>query len=337
MLFNRYVGIDLGTANTRIYVEGKGLLFDEASVLAVDTVSGEILSIGSEAKMMLGRTPRNIKIITPVKDGVIADFDYTQSMIKYFLGKALQATGVLARTIAIIGIPSGITAVEERAVREVALNAGAAMAYLVDESLAAACGAGVDLNKLAANVVVNIGAGHTEVAVINMGVISEVHSIRTAGDAMDRAIIDHVRKTYNTIIGERTAEEIKIQLGNAFLEDEYRFKTMEVKGRDALNGLPRPVTISAREINIALNECVSRIMDMIKGCLEKVPANLAADIIERGIILTGGAAKLHGLDKLISLETGMGCNLVDDPELAVVMGTTYFFGSANMLARLHKN
>ena len=334
MLFNRYVGIDLGTANTRIYVEGKGLTFDEPSVLAVDSTTGEILAIGKEAKAMQGRIPRNIRLVLPIKDGVIADFDYTQSMIKYYLSRALGSAGMLARTVVIVGIPSGITAVEERAVREVALNAGAAVAHLVDEPLAAACGAGIALDKLSADVIVNIGAGHTEVAIINMGVMAEVRSVRIAGDAMDRAIIDHVRKTYNTIIGERTAEEVKFELGNAFLDDEYRFKTIEAKGRDALTGLPRAVVISAREINIALSECVSGIMEAIKSCLEKAPANLAADIIERGIILTGGGAQLHGLDKLISLETGMYCTLVNEPELAVVMGTTYFFNSSGTVKRV---
>lgn len=329
MLFNRNVGIDLGTANTRIFVEGKGLMVNEPSVLAVDSSTGEIIAIGKNAKAMQGRIPQNIKLIHPVQGGVIADFDYTQSMLKYYLDKALGGSALLSRTVVVVGIPSGITDVEERVVREASLNAGAAVAHLVDEPLAAACGAGIALDRLSADVIVNIGAGHTEVAIINMGAMTEVRSVRTAGIAMDRAIIEHVRRTYNTIIGEVTAEQVKFELGNAYLDDEYRFKTIEVRGRDALTGLPRAVVISAREINIALSECVSGIMEVIKGCLEKAPANLAADIIERGIMLTGGGAKLRGLDKLISIETGMNCTMINEPELAVVMGTTYFFRNHN--------
>ncbi|MBO8128585.1 MAG: rod shape-determining protein [Peptococcaceae bacterium] len=319
VLFSRDMGIDLGTANTLVYVKGKGIVLREPSVVAIQKDTGQIMAVGDEAKQMIGRTPGNIVAIRPMKDGVIADFDTTQSMIKYFVTKALRGKTFLIRPRVIIGVPSGVTAVEERAVREAALQAGAREAYLIEEPMAAAIGAGLPVHEPTGNMIVDIGGGTTEVAVISLGGIVTSRSIRIAGDEMDEAIIQHVKRKYKLMIGERTAEEIKIKIGTAYKTDDEQ--TEEVRGRDLVNGLPKTVTVTSHEIYEALLEPVTSILEAIKQTLEKTPPELAADIMDRGIMMAGGGALLRGLDRLIAGETHMPVHLADEPLLAVAFGT----------------
>ena len=333
MFFTRYIGIDLGTANTLVFLKGKGIVLREPSVVAVDSHTGAVLAVGTEAKRMIGRTPGNITAIRPVKDGVIADFDYTQSMLKYFIRKSVKGSSFMTSTKVVICMPSGITAVEERAVREAALAAGAKEAHLVEEPLAAACGVGLPVYEPTGNMIVDIGGGTTEVAIVSLGGIVTVRSIRVAGDAMDAAIVSHLKKTYNMIIGDRTAEAIKIELGNAYLDDAYRNKTMDVRGRDTISGLPRTISVTAREMNIALSEPIGAIVEAIKTCLEKAPPELSADIMDKGIILAGGGSLIHGLPTLVSNETGIMCHLSEDPLTAVVMGVAMFLDNVERLKR----
>ncbi|MCL2677592.1 MAG: rod shape-determining protein [Clostridiales bacterium] len=333
MFFDRYVGIDLGTANTLVYVKGRGIVLNEPSVVAADKSSGEVLAVGADAKLMIGRTPGNIVAIRPIKDGVIADFDYTQTMLRFFINKALRRRGLFSRTKVVICMPSGITAVEEKAVREAAVSAGANEAHLVEEPMAAACGAGLPVSEPMGSMIVDIGGGTTEVAIISLGGIVAVRSVRVAGDAMDSTIVAHVKRTYNLIIGDRTAEAIKIEIGNAFLDEEYRYQAVEVRGRDTVSGLPRTVIVTAKEMNIALAEPVNSIIEAIKTCLEKSPPELAADIIDRGIVLAGGGALLHGLARLVSEETGITAILAEDPLSAVVLGTGRFLDNIDVLRR----
>ncbi|MEG1501209.1 MAG: rod shape-determining protein, partial [Clostridiales bacterium] len=299
-----------------------GIVMQEPSVVAVDKSNGYVLAVGEEAKNMIGRTPGNIVAIRPVKDGVIADFDYTQSMLKYFITKALSGKkNFLTRIRVAICVPSGVTAVEERAVREAAISAGANEAYLVEEPMAAAIGVGLEVYEPTGNMILDIGGGTTEVAIISLGGVVTVRSIRVAGDMMDLAIINHIRRTYNLLIGERTSEQIKMNLGNAFLDEEYKLKSMDVRGRDTVNGLPRTVTVTAKEIYIALQEPVSDIIESVKNCLEKAPPELAADIMDRGIMMAGGGSLLHGLDRLITMETGITAHVAEDALIAVAIGT----------------
>ncbi|MGI5891550.1 MAG: rod shape-determining protein [Bacillota bacterium] len=321
MLFNKDIGIDLGTANTLVHVEGMGIVLREPSVVAVDVESGQVLAVGEEAKQMIGRTPGNITAIRPIKDGVIADYDYTQSMLKYFIHKAVGSKGLFSKIRVVICIPSGVTTVEERAVKEAALAAGATEAHLIAEPMAAAIGSGLDVYNPTGNMIVDIGGGTTESAVISLGGVVTVNSIRMAGDGMDTAIINHIRRAYNLLIGERTAEQIKIGIGNAFLDDKYYAKSMEVRGRDTISGLPRTVTVTAREINVALTEPVSSIVDCIKTCLENTPPELSADIMDKGIMFAGGGSLLYGLQRVVASETGIAAHLAEDPLSAVVIGT----------------
>ena len=333
MVFNRDIGIDLGTANTLVHVKGKGIVLREPSVVAVDQKSGNVLAIGVDAKNMIGRTPGNIAAVRPVKDGVIADFNYTEAMLKYFINKVLPGKGIFNRTRVVICVPSGVTAVEERAVREAALAAGAKEAYLIEEPMAAAIGVGLDVFEPSGNIIVDIGGGTTEVAIISLGGVVTVRSIRIAGDEMDMAIINHIRRAYNLIIGERTAEDIKINLGNAFMDEEYRSKSMDVRGRDNISGLPRTMTVTAKEINTALSEPVNAIVESVKTCLEKAPPELAADIMDKGIMMAGGGSLLHGLPKLLSLETGIAVHLAEEPLSAVVIGTGKILENINIASR----
>lgn len=321
MFFHRDIGIDLGTANSLVYISGKGIVLREPSVVAVDRATNSVLAVGMEAKNMIGRTPGNIYAIRPMKDGVIADFDYTQSMLKYFIRKAVKNKGAFTRIRVVVCVPSGVTAVEERAVREATISAGASEAYLVEEPMAAAIGIGLNVYEPDGNMIVDIGGGTTEVAIISLGGIVTVRSVRIAGDGLDSAIINHIRRTYNLIIGERTAENIKIEIGNAYLDDEYRYKSMDVRGRDTITGLPRTVEVTAKEMNIALSEPVMGIVDAVKSCLESAPPELAADIMDRGIMLAGGGSLLHGLDTILSLETGLAANVAEEPLSAVAIGT----------------
>jgi rod shape-determining protein MreB len=303
LFFGKDLGIDLGTANTLVHMKGSGVILTEPSVVAIQVNTGKVLAVGEEAKQMIGRTPGNIVAIRPMKDGVIADFDVTQSMIKYFIGKALGGKNTFLKPRVVISIPTGCTTVEERAVKEAALAGGAKEAYLLEEPMAAAIGAGLPVHEPTGNMIVDIGGGTTEVAVISLGGIVTAKSVRVAGDKMDEAIILHLRKSYNLLIGERTAENIKINIGSAVWEGPEEF--YEVKGRDLVSGLPKIVEISSLEVLQALKETVDQIIEGIKVCLEKTPPELASDIMDRGIVLAGGGSLLRGLDKMIGYETHM--------------------------------
>lgn len=331
-LFSKDMGIDLGTANSLVYVKGKGIVLREPSVVAIQRDNSQVLAVGEEAKQMIGRTPGNIIAIRPMKDGVIADFDVTQSMIKYFINKALRSRAFLVRPRVVVSVPSGVTAVEERAVREAALQAGAREAYLIEEPMAAAIGAGLPVHEPTGNMIVDIGGGTTEVAVISLGGIVTSRSIRIAGDEMDDAIIQHVKKTYNLMIGERTAEEIKIEIGTAY--ETETVEHYEIRGRDLVSGLPKTIEITSEEIYKALSEPVSSILDAIKNTLELTPPELAADIMDRGIVMAGGGSLLRGLDRLVSEQTGMPVHLADDPLLAVAYGTGRVLENIDILKRV---
>lgn len=330
-MFNIDIGIDLGTANTLVYVKGKDVISTEPSVVAVEKHSKKILAVGNEAKKMLGRTPGNIMAIRPVKDGVIADFDITQSMLKYFIDKAVRNRSIFARPRVVICIPSGVTSVEERAIREAALTAGAKEVYLIEEPMAAAIGAGLPVMEPVGNMIVDIGGGTTEVGLISLGGLVTVHSVRVAGDKMDDAIVGYIKKKFNLAIGERTAEEIKIKLGSAYLEEDEKGETYSVRGRDLLTGLPKTVTITTDEVNQALAEPVAAIIDAIKVCLEKSPPELAADIMDRGIVMAGGGSLLRGLPKLVSMETHIMVHLSDQALNAVVLGTSKVLENIHIL------
>ena len=317
-LFSRDIGIDLGTANTLVYMKGKGIVMREPSVVAMDVKENMVMAVGSEAKEMIGRTPGSISAVRPLKDGVIADFDVTSDMLKYFIRTAVHST-VFSRPRVVICIPSGVTEVERRAVDEAARTAGANAVELVEDPMAAAIGAGLQVNEAAGCMVVDIGGGTSEVAVISLGDIVTKCSVRTAGDDFDEAIISYIKKKYNLLIGERTAEDIKIRIGSAFpYEDET---TMDVKGRNLVDGLPKNITISSEEVREALADPVSAIVDAIRSTLESTPPELSADIIDNGIMLTGGGAMLRGLDVLVSRETGMPVHVAENPLDCVAIGT----------------
>ncbi|MFA6216313.1 MAG: rod shape-determining protein [Candidatus Omnitrophota bacterium] len=317
-LFSNDMGIDLGTATTLVYVKGEGVVLREPSVVAIERGSSNVLAVGVEAKRMLGRTPGNIVAIRPMKDGVIADFEITEAMLRYFI-KKVHHRRVLVRPRILIAIPSGITEVEKRAVKDSAERAGAREVFLIEEPIAAAIGVGLPIQEPIGNMIIDIGGGTTEIAVISLAGIVFSKSIRIGGDEMDEAVIEYLRKTYNLMIGERTAEEIKIKLGSAYpLEDEL---SMEVKGRDLVAGLPKTVTISSEEIREALQEPLRAIVEIAKISLERTPPELAADLIEHGIVMAGGGSLLRGIDKLISEETGLPVHIAEDPLTAVVCGT----------------
>ncbi|MBQ8684377.1 MAG: rod shape-determining protein [Clostridia bacterium] len=317
-LFNRDIGIDLGTANTLVYVRGKGIVMREPSVVAVDVKKDEVMAVGSEAKEMIGRTPGSISAVRPLKDGVIADFEVTSAMLRYFIRRAIRYNP-LSRPRLIVCIPSGVTEVERRAVIEAAQNAGARQVDLIEEPMAAAIGAGLEVAEATGCMVVDIGGGTSEVAVISLGDIVTAQSVRVAGDDFDEAIISYIKKKYNLLIGERTAEDLKVKLGSAFpYEDET---TMDVKGRNLVDGLPKNIVISAEEVREALADPVGSIVEAVKSTLERTPPELSADIIDNGIMLTGGGALLRGLDMLINRETGMPVHVAEDPLDCVVNGT----------------
>ncbi|MEN6390435.1 MAG: rod shape-determining protein [Syntrophomonas sp.] len=332
MVFGKDLGIDLGTANTLVHVKSRGVVIREPSVVAIENDTGRVLSVGDEAKQMIGRTPGNIVAIRPMKDGVIADFDITQAMLRYFINRALGSRTPFVRPRVIISVPTGCTTVEERAVREAAISGGAKEAYLIEEPMAAAIGAGLPVHEPTGNLIVDIGGGTTEVAVISLGGIVTSKSIRVAGDNMDDAIIAHLRKNYNLLIGERTAEDMKISIGSALWEGGEEF--YEVRGRDLLSGLPKTIRVSSEEVLKALKETVEQIIDGIKVCLEKTPPELASDIMDRGIVMAGGGSLLRGLDKLISLHTNMPVYVCDDPLLAVVRGTGIVLENIEVLKRV---
>ena len=318
MFFSRDIGIDLGTANTLVYMRGKGIVMREPSVVAVDLKKDEVMAVGTEAKEMIGRTPGSISAIRPLKDGVIADFDVTAAMLRHFIKAALKATWA-HRPRLIVCIPSGVTEVERRAVEDAARQAGARNVELIEEPMAAAIGAGLQVEEAAGCMVVDIGGGTSEIAVISLGDIVTFCSVRTAGDDFDDAIVSYIKKKYNLLIGERPAEDIKIKIGSAFpYEDEGQ---MDVKGRNLVDGLPKNITITAEEVREALADPVSVIVDAIRSTLERTPPELSADIITNGIMLTGGGALLRGLDQLVSRETGMSVHVAENPLDCVVTGT----------------
>ncbi|MBZ0166719.1 MAG: rod shape-determining protein [Candidatus Omnitrophica bacterium] len=317
-LFSNDIGIDLGTATTLVFVKGEGVVLCEPSVVAIEKDTNRPIAVGEEAKKMLGRTPGNIVAIRPMKDGVISDFEVTEAMLKYFIRKVNGGKKFISPRM-VIAIPSGITAVEKRAVRDSAERAGARSVELVEEPKAAAIGVGLPVEEAAGNMIIDIGGGTTEFAVISMGGLVYAKSIRIAGDEMDMAIIEYLRKTYNLMTGERTAEEIKIRIGSAYpLEEELN---MDVRGRDLISGLPKTISITSIEVREALMDPVQAIVDASKTTLEQTPPELSADLLDRGIVMAGGGALLRGLDKRIAEETGLPVHIADDPLTAVVLGT----------------
>jgi len=318
-LFSKDLAVDLGTANTLVYVRGKGILLREPSVVAVEQSKSQVLAVGEEAKRMLGRTPGNIVAIRPLRDGVITDFEVTEAMLNYFIRKVHNRRGFV-RPRVVIAIPSGITQVEKRAVKDSAESAGSREIYLIEQPMAAAIGAGLPVQEPVGNMVVDIGGGTTEVAIISLSGIVYSHSLRVAGDEMDDAIISYIKKKHNLLIGERTAERVKIELGSAYPIQDLEEATMEVKGRDLREGVPKVIEVSAQEVREALQGPVNEILSSIKEALEKVPPELSADLAERGIILAGGGALLRGLDLLISEYTGLPAIPADDPLTAVARG-----------------
>ena len=320
-MFSRDMGIDLGTANTLVFVKGKGIVVNEPSVVAINTMTREVLAVGNEAKEMIGRTPGNIVAIRPMKDGVIADFDTTQAMLRYFIEKAYTRSMFGPKPRVIICVPSGVTEVEKRAVLEASVGAGAKGndTYLIEEPMAESIGAGLPVEEPTGSMVVDIGGGTSEVAVISLGGIVTSTSLRVAGDEIDSYIIGYIKREYNLAIGERTAEEIKINIGCAFPKPEE--ETMSIRGRDLITGLPKTIEITSNEILSAISEPISSIVECIKQTLEATPPELAADIMEFGITLTGGGALLSGLDQLITNETGMPVNIANEPLNCVALGT----------------
>lgn len=312
------IGIDLGTANILVYVRSKGIVVREPSVVALDKESGKILAVGEEARRMIGRTPGNIIAVRPMKDGVIADYDVTETMLKYFIEK-VSPKPRLFRPQVVVCIPSGVTSVEKRAVLEAALQAGAKNTYLIEEPMAAAIGAGIDIYEPSGNMVVDVGGGTTDIAIISLGGIVVSQSLRIGGDKFDEAIIKYIKKMYNLMIGERTAEEVKIQIGSAYPEGEGR--SMEIRGRDLVTGLPRTITFTSADSFQAMAEPITAIIDGVKSVLERTPPELASDIVDKGVVLTGGGALLEGFTKLLSEETGIPIHLAEDPLSCVVLGT----------------
>ncbi len=318
--FSSDLAIDLGTANTLVYVKGKGIVLREPSVVAVrkDAKANRVVAVGRDAKNMLGRTPGNIVAIRPMKDGVIADFEVTEAMLRYFIRK-IHDRRTLIRPRIIISVPSGITQVEKRAVRESAESAGAREVYLIEEPMAAAIGAGLPITDPIANMIVDMGGGTTEVAVISLAGIVYSKSVRVAGDKMDSAILQYIKRKFNLLIGEHSAEKIKIELGDVIPEEPY--KEMEIKGRDLVSGVPKTITINSSEVRSAITEQIDTIVDTVKSVLEQTPPELAADIVDKGIVLTGGVALLKNLDKLLREETDLPIIIADDPLSSVVLGS----------------
>ncbi len=320
-LFNYFtndIGIDLGTANTLVYVKNHGIVLNEPSIVAISTENNEVIAIGREAKKMIGRTPQTIKVVRPMKDGVIADFDMTEEMLRQFIKRVMKKK-LLVKPRIIISVPSGITEVEKRAVADTAENAGARDVFLVKEPMAAAIGVDLPIEEACGNMIIDIGGGTSEIAVISLSGIVNNISIRIAGDELDESIIAYLKKEYNLLIGEQTAERVKINIGSAYrLPNE---KTMEVKGRDLITGIPKTITVTSEEIREALAETLDNMIRATKEALEATPPELAADIIDRGIIMTGGGALIKGLDERMRAETGLAVYVVDDPLTCVVHGT----------------
>jgi rod shape-determining protein MreB len=320
-LFSNDLAIDLGTANTRVYGRGRGVVTSEPTVVAVQADRrgvDRVRAVGKEAKSMLGRTPESIRAVRPLKDGVIADFEIAEQLLGYFIQGAHNRSSGLIRPRIVIGVPSGITEVEKRAVRESALSASAREVYLIEEPMAAAIGAGLPITEPSGNMIIDIGGGTTEVAVISLAGVVYANSVRMGGDKMDEAVLNYVKRKFNLLIGERTAEQIKIEIGSAYPVDEPR--TMSIKGRDLVAGVPKTIEINSEDVREALQEPVNTIVESVKIALERTPPELAADIADKGIVLTGGGSLLENLDVLLRVETGLPIMLAEDPFTAVVMG-----------------
>jgi len=314
-VFSLHVGIDLGTANILLYVRGRGIVAREPSVVALDRNAGKVLAVGSEALKMLGKTPSHIVAVRPLRDGVIANYDVTLTMLRHFL----RLVSKLRRPTATICVPAGVTSVERRAVREAALAAGASRAWLIEEPVAAALGAGIDMQRPGGTMVVDLGGGTTDIAVLSMGSAVVSESVRVAGDRLDESISRMLRRSHNLMVGEQTAESLKIELGSAVPVAEQR--QMEVRGRDVVNGLPRTVLVGSQEVQEALSEPIGSIVEAVRGVLERTPPELAADLLDRGVVLTGGGALLAGLDELIRQATGLPVRVAEDPITCVALGT----------------
>jgi len=332
------IGIDLGTANCLVFVKDQGIVLCEPSVVAIADGTKEVLAVGGEAKRMLGRTPGNIKAVRPMKDGVIADFEITEDMLRYFIQKARQFVKRSRRFLSprvLVAVPSGITEVETRAVKDSAQRAGAGEIFLIEEPMAAAIGVGLPVSEPSGSMIVDIGGGTTEVAVISYSGIVESRSVRVGGDEMDVAISQHMKRVYNLMIGERTSEEIKLKIGSAYPLDEDQ--SMEVKGRDLVSGLPKTIKITEEEVRNALQEPITSIVESVRSTLERCPPELAADLIDRGIMLAGGGALLKGLDKLLSEETGLPVFVADDPLKAVANGTGVVLQEIDAVGKAHSS
>lgn len=329
-MFSKDIGIDLGTANVLIHVKGKGIVLNEPSVVAIDKKTNKVLAVGEEARQMVGRTPGNIMAIRPLKDGVIADFDSTEAMLKYFLNK-LNVKGFLAKPRILICCPTNITSVEQKAIREAAEKSGGKKVYLEEEPKVAAIGAGMDIFQPSGNMVVDIGGGTTDIAVLSMGDIVTSESIKVAGDVFDNDILQYIKKEYKLLIGERTSEQIKMTIGTVFPEAK-RDESMDIRGRDMVTGLPRTITIHSSEIERALHESVAMIVQSAKNVLEKTPPELSADIIDRGVILTGGGALLHGIDQLLMEELKVPVFVAENPMDCVAVGTGIMLDNIDRVA-----
>ena len=329
-MFSKDIGIDLGTANVLIHVKGKGIVLNEPSVVAIDKKTNKVLAVGEEARQMVGRTPGNIMAIRPLRDGVIADFDSTEAMLKYFLNK-LNVKGFLSKPRILICCPTNITSVEQKAIREAAEKSGGKKVYLEEEPKVAAIGAGMDIFQPSGNMVVDIGGGTTDIAVLSMGDIVTSESIKVAGDVFDNDILQYIKKQYKLLIGERTAEQIKMTIGTVFPEAN-RDESMDIRGRDMVTGLPRTITIHSTEIERALHESVAMIVQSAKNVLEKTPPELSADIIDRGVILTGGGALLHGIDQLLMEELKVPVFIAENPMDCVAIGTGIMLDNIDRVA-----
>jgi rod shape-determining protein MreB len=330
-MFSNDLAIDLGTANTLVYAKNKGIVVREPSIVAVNKVNNHVEAVGREAKEMLGRTPGNIVAIRPMKDGVIADFEVTEKMIKYFIEKA-HGRRFLVKPRIVISVPSEITQVEKRAVKDSALRAGATEVYLIEQAMAAAIGAGLPITDPTGNMIVDIGGGTTDVAVISLAGIVYSRSVRVAGNEMDDAIIQYIKRKYNLLIGERTAEQVKMEIGSAFPLDEEM--TMEIKGRDLVEGVPKTLVVSDEEIREALSETVATIVEAVRVALERTPPELSADIMDKGIIIAGGGSMLKNLDKRLREETGLPVTLAEDPLACVALGTGQMLTDFNLLRKI---
>ncbi|MGI8868808.1 MAG: rod shape-determining protein [Mycobacteriales bacterium] len=318
-LIGRDIAVDLGTANTLVYLKGRGIVLAEPSVVALNNSNGEVLAVGTAAKRMIGRTPASITAVRPLKDGVIADFDTTERMLRYFIRKVHRHRHLLRGPRVVVCVPSGVTGVEQRAVKESTYNAGASRVYIIEEPMAAAIGAGLPISEPTGNMVVDIGGGTTEVAVISLGAVVTSQSIRVAGDEIDAAIISYMKKEYSLMLGERTAEEIKMAVGSAF--PTAKEKQAEIRGRDLVSGLPKTIVVSDTEIRRAIEEPVNDIIDAVKATLDRTPPELAGDVMDRGIVLTGGGALLAGLDERLKHETSMPIVIAENPLQSVAVGS----------------